>query len=113
MQNDGMFSKLLDSDKQKNKPVEAKKVDPPTPQPVPVVSKPQPKKQISAYLTIPQHTLFKELYHKLNTTEANVDKSEIVGLSLEILSVVIGDEKPNFPTLAKIKDHLISKVSKT
>lgn len=81
-----------------NQPVEAIKI--------------HPKKQISAYLSISQHTIFKQLYHKLNGTEANIDKSEIVGLSLEILSSVIGEETPNFPTLSKLKDYLEQKVSK-
>lgn len=112
MSNDGgMFSKLLDSDKPKNKPVSESKVEFPTPKSEEVKS--QPKKQISAYLSIPQHIIFKQLYHKLNSTEANVDKSEIVGLSLEVLSAVIGEDTPTLPTLPKLKEYLISKVSKT
>lgn len=124
MSNDGgMFSKLLDSDKPRTK-IQIK--EPITPSPViepPIISaekgktkeldhKNLPKKQISAYLSIPQHTIFKQLYHKLNSTEANIDKSEIVGLSLEILATVIADETPNYPTLLKLKEYLEQKVSK-
>lgn len=108
---DSMFSKLLDSDKRNRKPVSEAKIETVSPKTEAVIS--QPKKQISAYLSIPQHTIFKKLYYKLNSTEANIDKSEIVGLSLEVLSAVIGDETPNLPTLSKIKEYLISKVSKT
>jgi hypothetical protein len=71
-----------------------------------------PKKQISAYLTLPQHRLFKQLYHQLNSTDANVDKGEIVGLSLEVLSAVIADNVPNFPTLVRLRKYLLEKVSK-
>ena len=86
-------------------------VSPPLQQPVSNTL--SPKKQISAYLTLPQHTLFKQLYHKLNTTDANVDKSEIVGLALEVLSALISDETPNFPTLVRLKEYLLAKVTKT
>ena len=110
MSDDGMFSKLLDTDKPKTKPVQENTVVSTVPKVEAV--KNQPKKQISAYLSIPQHTIFKKLYHKLNSTEANVDKSEIVGLSLEILSAVIGDETPNYSTLFKLKEYLEEKVSK-
>ena len=71
------------------------------------------KKQISAYLTHPQHTIFKQLYHKLNSTDANVDKGEIVGLSLEVLSALLPNELPNFPTLARLREFLLTKVAKT
>ena len=71
------------------------------------------KKQISAYLTHHQHTIFKQLYHQLNSTDANVDKGEIVGLSLEVLSALLADDVPNFPSLAKLREYVFARVSKT
>ena len=71
-----------------------------------------PKKQISAYLSRSQHSIYKQLYFTLNSTDANADKSEIVGLSLEVLSALIADETPNFPTLTQLKKYLLAKVSK-
>jgi hypothetical protein len=70
------------------------------------------KKQISAYLSHSQHTIFKQLYHKLNSTDANVEKGEIVGLSLEVLSALLADDVPNFPTLTKLRDYVFARVAK-
>ncbi len=84
-----------------------KEVKAPLPEP-----KNLPRKQISAYLSREQLQLLKQLYFKLNSGDAEIEKSEIVGLAVEVLSQLLSTKVPRYSSTNKIREYLNTQISR-
>jgi len=70
------------------------------------------RRQISAYFTPDQLIILKQLYFKLNEGEGKIEKSEILGLAVEILSKLLGTQVPKYSSIYQVREHLDTQVSK-
>jgi hypothetical protein len=70
------------------------------------------RKQISSYLSQEQLQLLKQLYFKLNSAEAEVEKSEIVGLGIEVLYQLLSTKVPKYSSSDELSKLLSTQVSK-
>ncbi len=80
--------------------------------PLPEKPKDIRRKQISAYLSRDQLQLLKQLYFKLNGGDAEIEKSEIVGLAIEVLSQLLSTKVPRYSSTNKIREYLNTQVSR-
>lgn len=133
----GMFSKLINPDTAKPKitsvsdqgktviPLKNKAISPvehsPTtqkPREKPIVKpferdlKTKKRRQISAYFTQEQLKTLKQLYFKLNEGEGKIEKSEILGLAIEILSKLLGTQVPKYSSIYQVREYLDTQISK-
>lgn len=113
----GMFSKLLDPNT--SQPTQAPaptlpaanaepKSDPsPPPKPLPTPGVlPKKRKQVSAYLSPTQVQILKQLYFKLNAGDENIEKSEIIGLGLEVLSWWLDSQVLKYTSTQQLRAYL-------
>jgi hypothetical protein len=70
------------------------------------------RKQISAYLTSEQLQILKSLFFKLNSGEGSIEKSEIIGLGLELVSKLLGTQVPKYSNITQVREHLSTQISK-
>ena len=109
--------------KKKSQPNEGDKNvnDPPTPiqQPQQNVTTIAPvkekRKQISSYLNADQLKTYKKLYSLLNDNVDGVEeieKSDIVALGIDILSLIISTQVPKYSNTQELKASILDKVSK-
>ena len=84
----------------------------PTPTPLP---KPVKRKQISAYLTLEQLQKLKSLHFMLNiniATDNTVEKSDIVALGIEALSILLGTQVPEYSNIQELRSFVLNKIPK-
>ncbi len=128
----GMFSKLINPDTAKpkinpprreeksisgNKDISIKHPPAPSKQPIKIKNalkfekdiKPR-RRQISAYLSHEQLKLLKQLYFKLNEGDSEIEKSEIVGLAIEVLSKILGTQVPKYSSIYKVREYLDTQI---
>lgn len=74
--------------------------------------KPKKRRQISAYFTPEQLNILKQLYFKLNAGEGKIEKSEILGLAIEILSKLLGTQVPKYSSIYQVREYLDTQTSK-
>lgn len=136
----GMFSKLINPDtaqpkaqkipkQPEPKPVEVVSVSTEEPIQSPTVSAPVKKtiaraasvaektkknrrKQISAYLTPEQLNLLKQLYFKLNSGSVEIEKSEIIGLGIELTTQLLSTQVPKYSSIHQVREYLGTQISK-
>src|SRR3712207_3774648 len=72
---------------------------PPSPATAQLQTQPVKRKQISAYLTHDQLVLLKQLHFSLNTGEATIEKSEIIGLGIELVSHLLSTHVPTYSAI--------------
>lgn len=70
------------------------------------------RRQISAYLSRDQLDTLKQLYFKLNAGDGEIEKSEIVGLAVEILSKLLGTQVPKYSSIYQVREYLDTQISK-
>lgn len=108
---DGMFSKLID-------PQTAK---PPAVATVPAASlslssapplAPKKRKQISAYLSPAQLHLLKQLHFQFNSGDTTVEKSEIIGVSLELLAELLRTQVLTYASIQQLRQDFQFKIAK-
>ncbi len=69
------------------------------------------RKQISAYLTHDQLVLLKQLHFSLNTGEATIEKSEIIGLGIELVSRLLSTHVPTYSDIEDLRKYLNTQIS--
>lgn len=69
------------------------------------------RRQISAYLTPDQLSLLKQLYFKLNSGDVEIEKSEIIGLGVEIISKLLSIQVPRYSNTQKLREYLNTQIS--
>lgn len=70
------------------------------------------RKQVSAYLSPAQLAVLKQLYFKLNDGEGKIEKSEIIGVGIEIVSALLGTQVPKYSSIQQVREYLSTQVSK-
>jgi hypothetical protein len=116
----GMFGKLINPETGQAKAPAQQQQGAAVPQPVsaplPTSSQPQSRsgkrKQISAYLTQDQLALLKQLHFTLNTSEATIEKSEIIGLGIELVAHMLRTHVPKYSNIDDLRKYLDTQVSK-
>ncbi len=73
---------------------------------------PVKRKQISAYLTHDQLVLLKQLHFSLNTGEAMIEKSEIIGLGVELVAQLLSTHVPKYSNIEDLRKYLNTQISK-
>ncbi len=91
--------------------IQAQVEHPPTPS-APPHPQPVKRKQISAYLTHDQLVLLKQLHFSLNTGEATIEKSEIIGLGIELVSRLLSTQVPKYSDIEDLRKYLNTQISK-
>lgn len=70
------------------------------------------RKQISAYLSPDQHALLKQLYFMLNSGDVEVEKSEIVGLGIEVIHQFLSTKVPRYSSTKHLREYLSTQISR-
>lgn len=68
------------------------------------------RKQISAHLSLAQHQQLKQLYFLLNRGDVLVEKSEIVGLGIEIVAKMLNTQVPAYASMRDIAHYLDTQI---
>ncbi len=70
------------------------------------------RKQISAYLLPEQLSLLKQLYFRLNSGDVEVEKSEIIGLGIEVIHQLLSTKVLRYSSTNQIRKYLNTQISK-
>lgn len=109
--NGGMFAKLINPDTGKQHVTPA----PPATSLAPITPPPaatKKRKQISAYLSPDQLRLLKEMHFQFNSGDTTVEKSEIIGLSVEILAELLRTQVLSYTSIQHLRQEFHTKIAK-
>jgi hypothetical protein len=73
---------------------------------------PTKRKQVSAYLSAEQVHLLKQLYFQFNSGDTTVEKSEIIGLSLELLAELLRTQVLAYASIQQFRQQIRSNIAK-
>jgi hypothetical protein len=108
---EGMFSRLIDPQTAKPPAAATVPTPPRSPPPAPPVAS-KKRKQISAYLSPAQLHLLKQLHFQFNSGDTTVEKSEIIGLSLEVFAELLRTQVLPYASIQQLRHEIQSKISK-